>query len=258
MRASPDGKTIVALLDDSRLLVIKNVDRLAKDEMTLDLCAVMVHLTCPTHAANSALYEISMHLAFEYGRVGVTTVRIIILFPVFSLKYIFQMLDVFAITLDTLEHHIDSPWLEACRIPSDNSPMPPGCPFPNMVICRILPFKREYLRQVTCLQMTRSRMFITYHPSIATGEQQQPALEIPNHATVPQDPDDPMQDDHEHADAQDEDLLMFDNATEFEGEELGIQDPVGHDHFPFGDFLNAVSHFSVSNGTYSLLPSHRY
>lgn len=85
VHVSPDGKTIAALLNDIRLLVIKYVDRLAKGELTLDQCAVMVHFTYPVDPLFPAANGSSIYLAFEYGRVGVITVRLIMLFYVFSL-----------------------------------------------------------------------------------------------------------------------------------------------------------------------------
>ena len=84
MHASPDGKTVVALLNDIRLLVIKYVDRLVKGELTLDQCAVMVHFTYPVDPLSPASNGSSVYLAFEYGRVGVITVRLVMLFYVFS------------------------------------------------------------------------------------------------------------------------------------------------------------------------------
>lgn len=73
VHVSPDGKTVVALLTDSRLLIIKDIIRLIKGEVTLQDSALEVYLSCPEHPTNTAS-SVAIYLAFEHGRIGVITV----------------------------------------------------------------------------------------------------------------------------------------------------------------------------------------
>ena len=169
----------------------------------------------------------------------------------------------FAITLDSQEHHIDGPWLEAFQTPSNDKPLPAGCPFPNMVICRILPFrKKEYLERVTCLQMTRSRMFFTYNPSVVARkpQPQRQAREMPHYADMDDfdmgdfDMDDFLEDHMQHTDAEEGDFFMFDGVGDFENGDFPIPDPIGDN-----GFAEFMSYFQMdSYSTYSLPDPHRY
>ncbi|KAJ3549871.1 hypothetical protein NM688_g5135 [Phlebia brevispora] len=159
VHTSPDGKTVVALLSDCRLLVIKDIGRLIKGEACLRESAVVVHLFCPDHAP-AAVDSSGIYLAFEYGRVGVITTS-----------------GVFVVTLDAIFHGLEDPWtLRHGTRPRSPSSFIRDSPYPSMIICRILPFAfRDYLDNVTCLQLTQSKMFFTWHPDIVPPRSQQSA-----------------------------------------------------------------------------------
>lgn len=74
VHVSPDGTTVVALMSDSRLLVIKDIKRVIKGEVNFKESALIIHLSCPEHSTVTADSS-AIYLAFEFGRVGVITVR---------------------------------------------------------------------------------------------------------------------------------------------------------------------------------------
>ena len=78
VHVSSDGKTVVALLSDSRLLVIKDITRIIKAETTLKDSAIEIHLPCPG-LTPAEMDQSAVYLAFEHGRVGVVTASLFLL-----------------------------------------------------------------------------------------------------------------------------------------------------------------------------------
>ncbi|KAI0079284.1 hypothetical protein K474DRAFT_1659353 [Panus rudis PR-1116 ss-1] len=84
----------------------------------------------------------SVYLAFEHGHVGVVSTS-----------------GVFVFTTDASYHSIPGS--------TDNTAELARSPFPSLLACRAIPFDDEVnLGRVSCLQMTDSRLFLTYDPNI--------------------------------------------------------------------------------------------
>lgn len=86
-----------------------------------------------------------------------------------------QIFGVFVVTLDSSEHGLLDPWLEAHRQPQDAGAALRGSAFPYLHLCRVWPFDSKALfGHVSCLQMTRTRLALTWHPNVEplTGDEE--------------------------------------------------------------------------------------
>lgn len=72
------------------------------------------------------------------------------------------------LTLDAELHGLVDPWTEEHKPTSGSLPnVLKDSPYPHLVVCRVLPFgNKSYFENVTCLQMTQTRMLFTWHPEI--------------------------------------------------------------------------------------------
>lgn len=75
VHVNSDEKSVVCLLSDCRLLLIQDVTELVKDQENLNNHAMEVVFDLSNYEADPFFLPNAVYLAFEYGRVGVVTVR---------------------------------------------------------------------------------------------------------------------------------------------------------------------------------------
>ncbi|KAI0687433.1 hypothetical protein BC835DRAFT_1512682 [Cytidiella melzeri] len=136
-----DGKSVVAMLSSSRLLVIRDIEELIQGEKEFEDLAMQVVFSCPEHEAKLRLPYRGVYLAVEHGRVGVITT-----------------FGIFILTLDATRHRlVDPDVFVQCDDRLSN------LPFPYIQPCRLLPFSDwAPLNATSCLQMTQRKMIFSY------------------------------------------------------------------------------------------------
>ncbi|CCM03953.1 uncharacterized protein FIBRA_06106 [Fibroporia radiculosa] len=146
VHVSRSGRDLVILMDDNRLLLVQDFERIIKDEVELTDVALEVHLP------NQLKRGSSVYLAYEHGRVSVVTAS-----------------GVYILTLDVARHGLFDPSRFADdtyvapgmieNIPS----LPPDIPFPYLSAVFVPRLRHGYaLYQVSCLQMTATKVFLTW------------------------------------------------------------------------------------------------
>ena len=78
-----------------------------------------------------------------------------------------QDFGIFIVTLDATHHGIIDAWTKTHLRAGDADVALQDTPYPNLIVCQLLPFDtKDYLQRVSCLQMTRTGMFFTWHPHV--------------------------------------------------------------------------------------------
>jgi len=144
--AHVSGNHLAALLSDCRVLLIKDFIQVADGKKQLSDSALEVCLYDPdSHLGD----KISVYLAFEYERVAVVASS-----------------GVFVLTLDAARYRLISPPTTRGETKDIfNHSLLTDSPFPELLVSRIYPFDHApLLSAVTCLQMTETKLFLTYDP----------------------------------------------------------------------------------------------
>lgn len=133
VHTSPCGNHLAILLSDNRLVLVEQFRRLFTGEAKLEDIATDI-------VFGSIAYDSSCYLAFHDDKVGVAT-----------------HMGIFVVTLDSTRRGIEGPWT------GPNSLEGTGRSFPNLLVTSVHGFdKPASLRDISCLQLTRTGMFFPY------------------------------------------------------------------------------------------------
>ncbi|KAH9942220.1 uncharacterized protein BXZ73DRAFT_41118 [Epithele typhae] len=144
LHVSRDGKDVAAQLSDTRILLIRDFERIVRGEIPFRIAALECGGVIPT----STDEQFSTYLSFENGRLGFATTS-----------------GIYLATLEPRRHLVD----EELLVPPLARPPPPailetpGLSFPH-VLFSSLPFyyARKQLHKVSCLQITETRLFFVW------------------------------------------------------------------------------------------------
>ena len=152
-------------------MIIKDILSVIKGQQKLLDPATSVTLALGNSVSSNRTFSEGIYLAFEYGRVGVVTVRYSLPSPSRPRSFLTQSSGIFVVTLDAAKHSIiDRDSAVQKQVVDMRSDVPTHqalakSPFPYLHCCQVLPFQHElFLDLVTCLQMTETKMFFTWNP----------------------------------------------------------------------------------------------
>ncbi|KAI0783060.1 hypothetical protein C8Q75DRAFT_785619 [Abortiporus biennis] len=136
---------LAATLSDNRLILIRDYVKVIKGEHALNDSILEIDLRSEGHRSTT------VYLAFEFGRVGVVSST-----------------GVYIFTLDPTKHHIFDETSQTSFSKRASDRLFLGhTPYPHLLASRLRYFDADtYLRNVSCLQMTESKLYITYTPKI--------------------------------------------------------------------------------------------
>ncbi|KAH9941924.1 hypothetical protein B0H21DRAFT_543104 [Amylocystis lapponica] len=146
---SSSGRDIAIMLGDDRIVLVRDFERVIKSEISLHEASLEINTTIPTE--NSYIFgrEKSVYLAFDSGRVGLVTTS-----------------GVFTFTLDAAFHGLLGPrsfsGQTSLGIIEDSTFISADTSFPYLVSSSIKGFLSHKLCDVSCLQMTRTKLFLTW------------------------------------------------------------------------------------------------
>ncbi|EMD33102.1 hypothetical protein CERSUDRAFT_118157 [Gelatoporia subvermispora B] len=158
VHVSPCGRELAAMLSDDRLLLIEDFERIVKGQASFEDVALEVKLSgVPQDGDGGWMPDVlSVYLALDHGRVGVVTTA-----------------GLYLITLDFTRSAL--PELPESSVPPSlgfirgRSTLPPSVSFPNVAFS-FVPFigaplgtSPGLLHDVSCLQMTESRLYMTWY-----------------------------------------------------------------------------------------------
>jgi hypothetical protein len=163
-----NGKSVVAMLSDSRLLVIPDIVELIRGDKKIEDSVMQVVLSCADHEPNFYLPPGGVYLAVENGKVGVITVYHSrdTYTTANGLCRLSQNFGIFILTLDPIHLGLINSKYENNE---DNASMPSNdiyrsnLPFKRVRPCRLLPFSDwAPLNAINCLQMTPNKIYFAW------------------------------------------------------------------------------------------------
>lgn len=138
---TPCGSVLVALMSFGRVIIVSNLERVVAGEVTLEDAAMEIHLHSSPVAP--ALVRFSTYLALDEGRIAAATGG-----------------GVYVITLNNRAHGIIVP--QGTDIKSQRAA---SIPFPDLTVCQAIRFDNpSSLYSLSCLQITATRLFVTWKP----------------------------------------------------------------------------------------------